>query len=348
MGVSGFLISCASRRATSRHAATFCDRMSGVTSSKTSTRPWPRRPSPGSGEATTARCRSRPSRSSATSCAGAASAGPMAARSTAASGARSLARQQIGGALPHRVRPQPQQPRGRGVDGGHGAVGVDRHDAGRDAFEDGLDVAPPPFGFLRLALEIDGRALQLAPAAGQFLGHAVERLDQRPELVFGLALDAVIQVARADLARRRGQHLHRARDALGQIEPHPRGADQDEQGHHQEERDVHAKQRRLEHAELPVVLVRRGHAPRSRRQFAGEVVAGHHRAGHLPAALRTAAAARINSPPDPSGSSRYGIAAAAPPRAPPGARRWRARGRGAGWARRRRAPGRRRARRRPR
>ena len=39
MGVSGFLISWASRRATSRHAATFCARMSGVTSSNTSTTP---------------------------------------------------------------------------------------------------------------------------------------------------------------------------------------------------------------------------------------------------------------------------------------------------------------------
>ena len=39
IGVSGFLISCARRRATSRHAATFCARMSGVTSSSTSTTP---------------------------------------------------------------------------------------------------------------------------------------------------------------------------------------------------------------------------------------------------------------------------------------------------------------------
>ena len=37
IGVSGFLISCASRRATSRQAATRCARISGVTSSSTST-----------------------------------------------------------------------------------------------------------------------------------------------------------------------------------------------------------------------------------------------------------------------------------------------------------------------
>ncbi len=184
--------------------------MSGVTSSKTSTRPCAAAPSPGSGEATTARCRSRPSRSSATSWAGAAPAGSAAASSTAASGARSSRRQQVGGALPDRVGSKTQQAPRRRVDRGHGAFGVDRHDAGGDALEDGLDVAPPAFGFLRLALEVDGRALQLATAPGQFLGHAVERLDQRAELVFGLALDAVIQVAGADLARGRGQHLHRA------------------------------------------------------------------------------------------------------------------------------------------
>ena len=70
IGVSGFLISCARRRATSRHAATFCARISGVTSSKTSTVPSMRPSSPASGVATAARCSSRPSRTSATSCAG--------------------------------------------------------------------------------------------------------------------------------------------------------------------------------------------------------------------------------------------------------------------------------------
>ena len=121
-----------------------------------------------------------------------------------------VAGEQIRRALADGVRTEAEQAAGRGIDRGHGALGIDRHDAGGDAFEDGLDVPPPPFGFLRLALEIDGRAFQLPPAPGQFLGHAVEGLDQRAELVFGLALDPMIQVARADLAGGRGQQLHRA------------------------------------------------------------------------------------------------------------------------------------------
>ena len=69
MGVSGFLISCASRRATSRHAATFCARISGVTSSTTSTVPSKLPSVPGTRVAAATTWRSRPSRTSATSCA---------------------------------------------------------------------------------------------------------------------------------------------------------------------------------------------------------------------------------------------------------------------------------------
>ena len=73
-----------------------------------------------------------------------------------------------------------------------------------------------------LALELDRRSLEPPAARGQLAGHAVERLDERPELVLRLRLDAVIEVTGADLLRGGRQHLHRTRDALRQIQPHPR------------------------------------------------------------------------------------------------------------------------------
>ena len=124
-------------------------------------------------------------------------------------------------------------------------VVVDRDDAGGDAVEHRFDVAAAAFDVLMLALELDRRALEPPPAGGQVASHAVERLDQRAELVARLRLDAVIEVAGADLVGRRGQHLHRPRDALGQVEPHPRGADENHQRQHQEEREIDAGQRLL-------------------------------------------------------------------------------------------------------
>ena len=60
IGVSGFLISWASLRATSPHAATFCARMSGVRSSSTTTAPGGEPGGPGRGTTVAARWRSRP------------------------------------------------------------------------------------------------------------------------------------------------------------------------------------------------------------------------------------------------------------------------------------------------
>ena len=102
--------------------------------------------------------------------------------------------------------------------------------------------------------------------------HRVERFDQRSELVVALRLDALIEAAGADFARRRRQHLHRPGDPLGEVQPHPGRADQNQQRHHQEERQIDAGQRPLQHAQLVVVLEGLGHAPRARREIAGQVV----------------------------------------------------------------------------
>ena len=89
IGVRGFLISCARRRATSRQAATFWARMSGVMSSSTSTRPSSWRASPCRGVAAIASCTSRPSRVSTISCAGHSLPATYGAVASSASGFRS-------------------------------------------------------------------------------------------------------------------------------------------------------------------------------------------------------------------------------------------------------------------
>ena len=227
IGVSGFLISCASRRATSRQAATFCARISGVTSSSTSTTPFGRaavadeRPSrrrPGAAPARRAAARS-PARP-APSCRA------RRRRAASPSGCRSARSNTARAGWPTICRFEAQQPRRGAVDRGDRAGGVDRDDAGRDALEDRLDVAPAAFDLDVLALELDRRALDLAAARRQLAGHRVERFDERAELVVALRLDALIEAAGADLARGRRQHLHRARDPLGEVEAHPGGADQ--------------------------------------------------------------------------------------------------------------------------
>ena len=98
-----------------------------------------------------------------------------------------------------------------------------------------------------LAFELDRRALEPPAARRQLAGHAVEGLDQRAELVAGFGLDAVIEVAGADLVGGSGQHLHRPRDALREIQTHPGRADENHQRQHQEEREIDPGQRLLQH-----------------------------------------------------------------------------------------------------
>ena len=104
------------------------------------------------------------------------------------------------------------------VDRADAAVGADRHDAGRDALEHRLDVAAALVELGVLALHLDARPLEPPLAGRQLARHRVERLDQRAELVARLRLDAVIEVAGADLARAGREHADRPRDPLREIE----------------------------------------------------------------------------------------------------------------------------------
>ena len=165
-------------------------------------------------------------------------------------------------------------------------VGINRDHARRDALENGFDIAPPPFDFDVLPLERNRAALDAASARGQFAGHRIERFHQRPELVAALGLDALVEPARADFARGRRERLHRPRNPLREVEAHPRGADQNQQRGHEEERQVHTGQGPLEHAQLVVVFVRLRHPPRADDQIARQIVGRDHHADRRPARPR--------------------------------------------------------------
>ena len=78
---------------------------------------------------------------------------------------------------------QTEQPGRRAVDGRDRARRVHRDDARRDALENRLDVAPPPFALLVFAFQLDRGAVDLAAAGGKLARHRVESLDERAELV---------------------------------------------------------------------------------------------------------------------------------------------------------------------
>ena len=118
---------------------------------------------------------------------------------------------------------------------------------------------------------VRGRSVERSsrlPALPHFAGHAVERFDQRPELVVAdrLAIDAVVEVPGLDFPGGGRQALHGLGDALGEVQAHPGRAHENHERHHQEERQVDAGQRRAQHAKLAVVLVRVRDAAGARRR----------------------------------------------------------------------------------
>ncbi len=137
-----------------------------------------------------------------------------------------------------RVRIEAEQTGGRGVDRGDETGRVDGNDAGRDSLEHRFDIPPPSFDLDMFPLQVVGGLFQLLAAGRELARHAVERLDERSELVGGFRLQPPIQMAGADLARGRRQHLHRPRDPLGEVQPDPRRTHHDHQREHQEEREV--------------------------------------------------------------------------------------------------------------
>ena len=256
MGVSGFLISCASLRATSPQAATFCARISGVRSSRTRTAPGGEPGAPGSGTTVTARCRSRPRPGTTTSRSWRAPR-PERRRCTSPTiSSRPAPLEGVGERAAHAVGVHVEQAAGGGVEGGDRAFRVHDHDAGADRLQDRLHEAAAVLQLLVLPREAGARVLDLLLAARQPLRHAVEGGDEGGELVVaGREVDAHAALAGRDALRAFRHQPQRGRDAAREVEGEPDRAEQDEQGREEVQREVDGLDRLLEALRLAVLLV---------------------------------------------------------------------------------------------
>src|ERR1019366_3944137 len=200
IGVSGFLISCATRRATSRQAACFCARNRSERSSNTSTYPSP-------------------------------SAGWLSAETVTAtfSCARGKASSMLAAGMPMRSARRRNGPPARRVS---------RNYSGRDALEDGFDVPAPAFERLVRGANIAVGSFDLAPAGFELFRHAVERLHQFGQFVGGADIDAVVQLPFGDRLRTRGQRRHGTVDQLRKQEREPSRGEQHHDRQQQQKSDV--------------------------------------------------------------------------------------------------------------
>ena len=130
----------------------------------------------------------------------------------------------------------------------------------------GLTVATAPVGssdttpavmFCEDVLDVAVALLELGVDRLELAGHAVERRDQRGDLLVAAGGGAVVPVALRDLAHALAEALDRHRDALGEVEPEPRRREQHHQGDQQEGDRVAAADRLLEDLELAVLLAPR-------------------------------------------------------------------------------------------
>ena len=183
IGVSGFLISCARRRATSLQASLRCAETTSVMSSKTISRAPCGIAAPRTSSVSVSR--SRPCGScvcsSKESCQWSRS---PASGLVACSSKRCHTRLREGLQARHLVEPpaavgrqrQPQDARGAGVDGVDAALAVEHDHAGGQVVEDGLQVGAR-------ALDLPHAALHQRARLGELLGHVGERARQAAELV---------------------------------------------------------------------------------------------------------------------------------------------------------------------
>src|SRR6516162_1878721 len=230
MGVSGFLISCAMRRATSCHASVFWERSNSDKSSKTSTKPvFARR---GPRELTvTARCSTRPPATASIS----RDTTPMrrdrrikcwtvCAESAPSNSSRDSS-------PPASI---PNMRNGR-IDTQNGSRTVQRDHSSRNIFKHGFHQLPPPLKLLHSLLQAAGELIDLCPAVAQLGRHGVERAHQHPKFVLSLFRDLIIKVAGRDFAGAFRERLDRNRDLLGKKQRHPHDGRQQENGKQQKD-----------------------------------------------------------------------------------------------------------------
>jgi hypothetical protein len=167
---------------------------------------------------------------------------------SSATGCRSARLKHVDPAPPARVfRAQSEHARRGRIDGRHRAGRIERHDAGGDVLEDALDVA------VTLG--------QLAVDRLEIARHAIERRDERADLLVAAGGGTVVPVTLGDFPHALAEALNRHRDALGEVEPEPRGREQHDESDQQEGDRVAAANGLLEDLELAVLVDRLRGAP---------------------------------------------------------------------------------------
>src|SRR5580698_9974916 len=104
------------------------------------------------------------------------------------------------------------------------AFGIERDDAGRNVFENGLHQLAAAFEFLNGLLQVARELIDLRARIAELRGHRVERADQDAELVLRLFGNLIIEISGRDFARafreRLNRHDHLFREKCG--DPHQR------------------------------------------------------------------------------------------------------------------------------
>ena len=96
------------------------------------------------------------------------------------------------------------------------AACVDGKHAGRNAFENSLNMPSALLESNVGSAKLAAGAFDLAAAGLQLLGHAVERTHQVADFIGCTHIDAIVKTAARNLLRRFGERHHRPRDQLGE------------------------------------------------------------------------------------------------------------------------------------
>ena len=232
MGVSGFLISCAIRWATSCHAAAFCACSSPVKSSITNTKPGFERRGPSELTVTAART-SRPPAAISISREAAPIRSERRIRCRAARAASSPSRSGKRASLPGRLAENRHH---GGIHARDLAGTIERNHARGNIFEDGFHQLAAAFALFHGLFEAARKLVDLPPPFAKLFGHAIERTDQRAQFVLRLHFDAVVEISPGNLARGLRERLDGHGYLLGKKQRDPGGGKDQQQS---DERQCH-------------------------------------------------------------------------------------------------------------
>ena len=123
------------------------------------------------------------------------------------------------------------------IDVGHASIGVQRKHAGGNAFENRFHLAAALIEFRIGGAQFAAGSFDLAAAALQIFGHAIEGAHQVADFVGGADVDAIVEASARDFLRCFRQGRQRTGHDLRKEQGQPGG---DEQHHHgQQQQQAH-------------------------------------------------------------------------------------------------------------